>query len=276
MSFYGNILYELTNAFSSIIVKNSGSDSAAFPTIAENEVEVPAIGLGGRFELNAGNKWIGLKGDMENQSCIIFHRPIDTADTTYSFTTIANPNEAVGAIELSPGDYITGVQVTYDESGHVTGSNQIAYKLPVSDTEKDVEDIKSRMDAVELNDAEQTKVVTQVSEEFNTFKSSAEGELSTLSGQLGALENRVGSQYELTTDAGMTLTKAIGNVDSLKEATASENVCNSIIALQTSVNKQNAAITDISLAQQVVITRLCKQLEDAGINIDESALWATT
>ena len=93
---------------------------------------------------------------------------------------------------------------------------------------------------------------------------------------MGALENRVGSQYELTTDARMTLTKAIGNVDSLKEATASENVCNSIIALQTSVNKQNAAITDISLAQQVVITRLCKQLEDAGINIDESALWATT
>lgn len=74
----------------------------------------------------------------------------------------------------------------------------------------------------------------------------------------------------------MTLTKAIGNIDKLKNATASENVCNSIVALQTSINSQNAAITDISLAQQTIITRLCKQLKEAGINIDESALWATT
>ena len=283
MSFYGNILYELTNAFSSIVVKNSGSNSAAFPTIAENEVEVPAIGLGGRFELNAGNKWIGLKGDAENQSCIVFHRDIDTADKTYSFQTISNPREAIGAIELSPGAYLSGVNVTYDSAGHVTGSNIVTYKLPISDTEKAVEDIETRMDAIESSNATQVETVNALSTNFNTLsssfdtlKSGTENSISTLSSQLGGLDSRVGSQYELTTDSSMTLTKAIGNIDVLKTTTATENVCNSIIALQSSVNKQNAAITDVSLAQQVVIQRLCKQLRDANvIDIDEDALWAT-
>jgi hypothetical protein len=48
----------------------------------------------------------------------------------------------------------------------------------------------------------------------------------------------------------MTLTKAIGNVDKLKDATAAENICNSII-------KQNATITSVALAQRTVIGRLC-------------------
>lgn len=63
MSFYGNILYELTNAFSSIVVKNSGSLATTFPTYDTTDVTVPAVGLGGRFELDTGNKWIGLKGN---------------------------------------------------------------------------------------------------------------------------------------------------------------------------------------------------------------------
>lgn len=272
MSFYGNILYELTNAFSSIIVKNSGSLATTFPTANSSEVEVPAIGLGGRFELNAGNKWIGLSGNAENQSCLVFHQPLDSADTTYSFKTISNPDNATGAIELAPGDYIAGTQVTYDGAGHVTGAQQIAYKLPVSDTEKDVEDIKSRMTTIEASDMAQTQSISKNSNNIGTLNSS----LTTLSTQLGELDKRIGLQYELTTDNNMTITRAIGNVDTLKSATAADNVCNSIVALQTSVNKQNAAITDISLAQQVVIQRLCKQLKDAGINIDENALWETT
>ena len=272
MSFYGNILYELTNAFSSIVVKNSGSLATTFPTYDTTDVTVPAVGLGGRFELDTGNKWIGLKGNSGGQSCIIFHKAIDTDDKTYSFQTLSNPANATGAIELSPGDYISGVKVTYDKAGHVTGSTVVNYKLPVSDTEKDVEDIKDRMDAIEGSDATQTQSINTLTSNFNTL----DGSVSTLSQQLGALDSRVGSQYELTTNSNMTLTKAIGNVDNLKNATAAENVCNSIIALQTSVNKQNAAITDVSLAQQVVIQRLCKQLRDANvIDIDEEALWAT-
>ena len=55
MSFYGNILYELTNAFAEILIKNGGRASTTTISPSSGTVELPAIGLGGRFTLDSGN-----------------------------------------------------------------------------------------------------------------------------------------------------------------------------------------------------------------------------
>lgn len=78
---------------------------------------------------------------------------------------------------MSPGDYLSGVKVTYDKAGHVTGSTVVNYKLPVSDTEKDVEDIKDRMNAIEGSDTTQTQSINTLTSNFNTL----DGSVSTLS-----------------------------------------------------------------------------------------------
>ena len=271
MSFYGQVVYELTNAFSSLIVKNSGKLVSDFPESLDDS-SVSAIGLESKIKLDSGNKWIGLVGDQENITCTVFHNPIDAQDHTNSFATISNVDPSSEIITLSPGDCLTGVNVTYDGAGHVTGSTPITYKLPLSQTEQDVEDIKERMDTIEQSDSDQTNQINGIKTDYNTIATS----LNSTKSSLTTLSNRVGSMSDLSIlSPNVTITKAIGNIDLLSTYTGQSSLASATIALSTTIKEQNAAINSVSLAQQTIMERLCAQLREKGIDIDEEALWQT-
>jgi hypothetical protein len=130
MSFYGNVFYELTNSFMSFFIHNNGYDKSDFITIAEdNPVEITAIGLGGKFHLNSGNRWINLEGKQLEQSCAIYHGTPDVENTTQviPFEVVEAVPEGADVNILPPGQCIGVPVFYYDLAGHIAHQDDIVY-----------------------------------------------------------------------------------------------------------------------------------------------------
>lgn len=274
MSFYGNILYELTNAFSRVLIQNNGTDKKDFITPSTESVEIPAIGLGGKLELDTGNKWISIQGNPEEHSCTIYHAAKDASDITNQMSTIAKTENNTGAIELAPGDYLKGAVMYYDEAGHVTSADAVYYRLPISETEEELADLQARMTAIEESDIAQTGLINQNTADIEAVTTAHDETVA----DLAALDKRVGNMYNLTAAVDkLTITQALGRFDTMQEQTAYPSVCEGLTSLKQSVDAQNASISDASLVQRVVIKNLCDQIAaQSDIEIDYDALWTTT
>lgn len=273
MSFYGNILYELTNAFAEIVVKNSGRNSSTTISPSSENVEVPAIGLGGRFILDSGNKWIGLVGDGESQLCKIYHSGIDSTNTTHSFTTLGNPDSATDVVELIPGDYLSGEQVYYDEAGHITGSKRVVYKLPISETEAELIELQEKMAVLEENEIVQDNTISANTGDLTTLKSTMED----VQEDLDEVEALVGGKIYMTT-GNTSITQAIGSIENIQSLASghTNNISNALHYLKNEINNRDNTISDVSTANRYAMSKLIEQLETKlGIEIDESVLWPT-
>ena len=273
MSFYGNILYELTNAFAEILIKNGGRASTTTISPSSGTVELPAIGLGGRFTLDSGNKWIHLSGNEDSQVCKIYHSGIDSTNTTHSFNTISNPDSATNAIELIPGDYLSGEQVYYDEAGHVTGSKKIVYKLPISETEAELIELQEKMATLEANDTVQNTNIGTNTSDLTTLKSTMED----VQGDLDDVEALVGSKIYMTI-GNTSITQAIGSIENIQGLASghTNNISNALHYLKNEINNRDNTISDVSTANRYAMSKLIEQLEaQLGIEIDESVLWPT-
>lgn len=277
MSFYGNILYELTNAFAEIIVKNSGRNSSTTISPSSENVEVPAIGLGGRFILDSGNKWIGLVGDEESQLCKIYHSGIDSTNTTYSFTTLGNPDSAIDAVELTPGDYLSGEQVYYDEAGHITGSQRVIYKLPISETETELMELQEKMTVLEENEMAQNATIEETSSGLKELKESYDANIKTVKKDLDTVETLVGNKIYMTT-GNTSITQAIGSIEDIQSlAPSTANISNALTYLKNEINNRDNTISDISTANRYAMEQLIAQLEaQLGIKIDKTLVWPTS
>lgn len=274
MSFYGNILYELTNAFAEIMVKNSGRNSSTTISPSSGSSEIPAVGLGGRFTLDSGNKWIHLSSDPNNQVCKIYHSGIDSTNTAHSFTTIDNPDNAINAIELIPGDYLSGEQVYYDEAGHVTGSKQVVYKLPISETEAELIELQEKMATLEANDAVQDTAIGTNTGDLTTLKSTMED----VQGNLSDVKALVGNKIYMTI-GDTSITQAIGSIENIQGLATghTNNISNALHYLKNEINNRDNTISDVSTANRYAMSKLIEQLEaQLGIEIDESVLWPTS
>lgn len=273
MSFYGNILYELTNAFAEIMIKNSGRNSSTTISPSSGSSEIPAVGLGGRFTLDSGNKWIHLSSDPSNQVCKIYHSGIDSTNTTHSFTTIDNPDSAINAIELIPGDYLSGEQVYYDEAGHVTGSKRVVYKLPISETEAELIELQEKMATLEANDSAQNTAIGTNTSNLTTLKSTMED----VQGDLSDVEALVGNKIYMTT-GNTSITQAIGSIENIQNLSQSAtNISNALSYLKSEITNRDNTISDVSTANRYAMEKLIEQLETKlGIEIDESVLWPTS
>lgn len=278
MSFYGNVLYELTNAFAEIIVKNSGRNSSTTISPSSENVEVPAIGLGGRFTLDSGNKWIGLSGNSESQLCKIYHNGIDSTNKTYSFTTLGNPDSATSAIELTPGDYLSGEQVYYDEAGHVTGSSKVVYKLPISETEAELLELQKEMATLKANDATQDANITTNTDGLTTLKSTYESTMGTVQKDLDTVEALVGNKIFMT-NGNTSITQAIGSLEDMQAISVgnTNSVSTSLAYLNNEIAKRDNTISDISTANRYALEQLIAQIEaQSDITIDKTLVWPTS
>ncbi len=276
MSFYGNILYELTNAFAEIIVKNSGRNSSTTISPSSENSEISAVGLGGRFTLDSGNRWIHLSSDSDNQTCTIYHSGLDSNNKTYSFTTIGNPSSATNAIELIPGAYLSGEQVYYDEAGHVTGSERVIYQLPISETEAELTELQKKMTQLEIDEAAQNKSIKENTDGLADLKSTYNSTMGTVQKDLDNVEALVGNKIYM---GNTSITQAIGQIEDIKNLSSgnTNSISNALSYLKGEINNRDNTISDVSTANRYAMTKLIEQLEaQLGIEIDESVLWPTS
>lgn len=278
MSFYGNILYELTNAFAEIMVKNSGRNSSTTISPSSGTAELPAVGLGGRFTLDSGNKWIHLSADADNQTCTIYHSGLDSNNKKYSFTTIDNPDTATNAIELIPGDYLSGERVYYDEAGHVTGSERVVYKLPISETEAELIELQEKMAELEANEATQDKSIEDNTTGLADLKSTYDSTMGNVQKDLDTVEALVGSKIYMTT-GNTSITQAIGSLEDMQAISVgnTNSVSTSLAYLNNEIAKRDNTISDISTANRYAMEQLIAQIEaQSDIKIDKTLVWPTS
>lgn len=306
MSFYGNVFYELTNAFATIAIKNSGKSLKSFIDPGQN-TELPAAGLEGKVSIDTGNKWINLQGSPEELMFKVYHSKKDENDKSNNVKPIEIPATAPdSAVELKPGDYLQINKFFYDDAGHVTTSGTSDYyRLPISDTDKDMADLQERMDALEKDQSDVTDAFEQL-----------EAQVKDNDTQLTDLEKVVGKQPSLSSDSNVNIIDAIGNVDSLnasivetigdmsylnkdsivdaignmdelsdnhdtivqaignmRELNNADNIVQNILTVKSDMKAQSTTIDYQGIAIKNAIEKLVEALNEQGISIDFDSLW---
>lgn len=306
MSFYGNVFYELTNAFATIAIKNSGKSLKSFISPGQ-DTELPAAGLEGKVSIDTGNKWINLQGSPEELMFKVYHSKKDENDKSNNVESIETPAAAPNnAVELKPGDYLQINKFFYDDAGHVTTSGvSDYYRLPISDTDKDMADLQERMDALKKDQSDITDAFEQL-----------EVQVKDNDTQLIDLEKVVGKQSSLSSDSSVNIIDAIGNVDSLnasivetigdvdylnkdsivdaignmdelsdnhdtivqaignmRELNNTDTLTQNILTIKSDMKAQSTTIDYQGIAIKNAIEKLVKVLNEQGINIDFDSLW---
>ena len=201
MSFYGGIFNQISNAFETINVKNSGENTNNVFDSGVVSSEIKADGREGELCIDSGNRWIHLQGDSTDNFCKIFHTKPDEKENSSVLETVSIVNSAPQdfiEINLSQDSYLKISGVCYDNLGHVSGINDqyLMFK--------------------QVNAAEQLK---GFGEEIENFKDSVNGTLNKFDGRL--------INQEVFVDRVAALEGKIGGIDTNASA---------ISTLQGSVN----------------------------------------
>ena len=306
MSFYGNVFYELTNAFATIAIKNSGKSLKSFISPGQ-DTELPAAGLEGKVSIDTGNKWINLQGSPEELMFKVYHSKKDENDKSNNVEPVEIPAAAPdNAVELKPGDYLQINKFFYDDAGHVTTSGTSDYyRLPISDTDKDMSDLQERMDNLEKDQSDVIDAFEQL-----------EAQVKDNDTQLIDLEKVVGKQPSLSSDSSVNIIDVIGNVDGLnasivetigdmsylnkdsivdaignmdelsdnhntivqaignmRELNNTDTLTQNILTIKSDMKAQSTTIDYQGIAIKNAIEKLVNALNEQGINIDFDSLW---
>ena len=306
MSFYGNVFYELTNAFATIAIKNSGKSLKSFISPGQ-DTELPAAGLEGKVSIDTGNKWINLQGSPEELMFKVYHSKKDENDKSNNVEPVEIPAAAPdNAVELKPGDYLQINKFFYDDAGHVTTSGTSDYyRLPISDTDKDMSDLQERMDTLEKDQSDVIDAFEQL-----------EAQVKDNDTQLIDLEKVVGKQPSLSSDSSVNIIDVIGNVDGLnasivetigdmsylnkdsivdaignmdelsdnhntivqaignmRELNNTDTLTQNILTIKSDMKAQSTTIDYQGIAIKNAIEKLVNALNEQGINIDFDSLW---
>ena len=139
MSFYGTVYYQISNAFASFFIKNTGLNNKEFLTEVSNSLEIPADGRDGQLTFDAGNRWIQMEGDTVNNYCKIYHAAPDESDliTQKSFLLVSEESELsellgkdITDINLSNDTYLKTKILEYDKAGHISKTGLEYFKIP--------------------------------------------------------------------------------------------------------------------------------------------------
>lgn len=153
-SFYGTTFKEFKEVFNKIKTRNSlKSDKDSVPKETPPDATVMARGLEDSITLKSGNYWIKVDGDDSAQAVTISHAAPNTETTGVSTDVFSVEDEDVeNATQLKPGQCFTiRTEFCRDHAGHLNGFGSTeTFKLPQTDAEVELEDIKDRLDALEL------------------------------------------------------------------------------------------------------------------------------
>lgn len=286
MSFYGNVIYELADAFASVIVKNSGKGNKAFAASSQDATEVAAAGLGGKATLDTGNQWVGLTADTDNQVIKVWHSEPDESSTNGPIAAVTKVSApAADNVDLSSGDYIQISQATYDDAGHINGQKVATLKMPVSKTEENISDLQNRMAEIEESQTEQITRIDAVAEEFGDMKDTQESLNSRIKENtdgITAINSDTIGNMKYVSGYGTTIATLMGAdlYGHLKSLNTNDiSIKGGLTAINSTANEAVSTANSISLAVHTVIEKLCEQItsqlaeQDITIELDPDSLW---
>lgn len=289
MSFYGNVLYELTNAFALFKIKNNGKNNNSSTNVSQDENEISAGGLNGEVIFDTGNRWMKLTANPKDQTLKIWHNGPDVENSAGSISAVKkvdNPEE--DNYNLSPGDYISISSATYDKTGHINGESITTLRMPVSKTEEDISKLEKRMELIETSDTTQGQQIEEVIGEFSTLQQAQielndritdnEDAINTINNQ------KIGPSINYSFRNPKTLYYFLGSsIDSYiyDNLDKSSTLKEALGKLKEIADGAAATSTNTNLILDIVIKNLCTQLEtqlaEQGIDIkiDQDALKKT-
>lgn len=147
MSFYGQVVYEFKKLFSSLkITKNNPTEIAIEPP-EDSNFRVQALQPWDELNMAPSNRWIQLNGEPLTKTITIGHSTPGEKDdekTVIGFSKIAEEDIPADEtpITLNYGDYIETTNSNYDKAGHSIEATKSYFRLPISATETDVEQLK--------------------------------------------------------------------------------------------------------------------------------------
>lgn len=283
MGFYGNVFYELSNAFASILIKSKYGDK-----------ELKASGIGGSFTIGADNEWINLDADENSRRFSISHANISKNREGTSFIPLqketSSPSEK---IDLKAGDIIKVPQLTYDKAGHIIKvDNSTYFKLPINETEANIQQLQEDMTLLKkAEDGQNSKIsilegkAIQYDKDIEQLKNmettvtNTEKQSNTNKNNITTLTEFIGAKTDLTNEDSVTITKTIGNVDNVLKNYA--DISDGIMKLTDAINGANITIGNTGIATKSAINKLCEKInsykltdnEGNLIEIDPDELW---
>lgn len=130
-----------------------------------------------------------------------------TADNK-TFTPFDKSSSGTGAIELAPGDYIKIVSVKYDDLGHLTTTQEKVYQLPMSETEKNIEEIQKAIEDLQAKDIS----LSSTDQDFEQRITYAESAIDVQNSHLGSYNTLFPEKGEL----GGGFFDAFGSVEQVR------------------------------------------------------------
>ena len=165
MSFYGNVFQELTNAFASFIIQSKYND-------VNSKTTMEAIGTGGKFTFAPGNEWIELGANTNDYVCSIKHASVnaDRIGTQVIPFAVATAADTGTTTALTAGTTIKVPKFKYDQAGHIiTSEDYDLYKLPINETESNIEDLRDRMTVLEEAETRQDQTIQELGTTVNSY-----------------------------------------------------------------------------------------------------------
>ena len=284
MSFYGNVFYELTNAFAKFIVKNNGKTKEEEPQTLQDSFNISAIGLNSSFNIDSGNKWIKLDG--ENNTCSIYHSLPKSDD---KFGSIDSWNKTEGTIEnavvLQPGDNIKVQNLYYDKAGHISAIEDKYFSLPITDLDADLDEIKNNIKSLQDNDVIQDSNISTNTNNILGIDTKYDADIAGLKGkdteidqnisdindritnEISSLDERIGNNELLGIGENISIVEAIGDLSTTAKKTSVVENLNDLkqqnIQILTSMTVTNSSIKN-------AIDNICELI---GANPDN--IWGT-
>lgn len=273
MSFYGNVFYELTNAFAKFIVKNSGETKEEEPKTLQESFNISAVGLNSSFNIDSGNKWIQLKG--EDNTCSIYHAFPKSDDKFGSISSWNKTEETVeGAVKLQPGDSIKVQNLYYDKAGHISAIEDKYFLLPETDFQTNLKEIQDDIKALKISDADQNLSISANSDSISGIDTKYDEDIAALTKKdteidknISDINDKVGNNESLGLGENISIVEAIGNLnDTVKKTSVVENL--------KYLKEQNELISNrITLANSSIKTAIDNICESIGKDPDE--IWGT-
>ena len=166
MSFYGSTYYQLIDAFSKIVLRNTGG--AAQPKNPVNgPITIEAKGRSNSLSLTGANKWIVLENPEGGNEIKIYHGEAENPTTGLLGFRANNydPNlQGSDVVQLESGEPIQTSIFQCDATGHIIEGTvkQLKYKLPTTQIEEDISNLEDSVNKVQDDLEEKTNDIIDI------------------------------------------------------------------------------------------------------------------
>ena len=261
MSFYGSTYFQLIDTFYKILVKNSGGSAVAFPpSLDANTQASQASGRKGVLEFGTGNRWIYASQDPTNSNSYTFwHTSPDTNLDNLTQVEFKGGKGQVtvpaGAtvVTLEPDTYIKAPVFKFDKAGHISAADHVYYKMPVSETEKAIEELQNKVGEPEEGE---TETLFEMAYDADQRITSLRNDHDEIRDELGDYSKVFPSSKIYQTDQGAENIRkdfyaAFGSMDALRvgmfgEEESSKTLVDSILALNSAANGLSATLINLT------------------------------